>query len=92
MKIRNSLKSLRNRFESCIRTLPKQVVPLMLFNAAAIRGEFDAMRRFAFQARHCGVNRVQLLPFLQIALVYAGDLGGEAITDAVAPVFEHWAD
>jgi hypothetical protein len=88
----DGLKALRNRMESCIRTLPRQVVPLMQFNAAAIRGQADAMRRTAFQARRYGVRRSQLLPFLQIALVYAGDLGGEAITDAVAPVFEHWTD
>lgn len=88
----DGLKALRNRMESCIRTLPKQIVPLMTFNAAAIRGETAAMRRAAFQARHFGVRRPQLLPFLQIALVYAGDMGGETITDAVAPVFEHWAD
>ncbi len=86
----DGLKAMRNRFESCIVTLPKQIVPLMMFNAAAVRGEPAAMRRAAYQARHYGVRRSHLLPILQIAMVYAGDMGSEAITDAVAPLFDDW--
>ena len=86
----DGLKAMRNRFESCIVTLPKQIVPLMMFNTAAVRGEPAAMRRAAYQARRYGVRRSHLLPILQIAMVYAGDMGSEAITDSVAPLFDDW--
>jgi hypothetical protein len=88
----DGLKAFRNRLESCIQTLPVQVVPLMLFLVAALRGEAAAMRRAAFQARHYGVRRAHLLPFLSIALVYAGDIGGERITAAVSPLLDDWPE
>lgn len=86
------LKAMRNRFESCIATLPKQIVPLMMFNTAAVRGEHAAMRRAAFQARQYGVKRSHLLPIMQTAIAYAGDIGSEAIADALAPLFDDWLE
>jgi hypothetical protein len=87
-----SLKSMRNRFESCIVTLPKQIVPLMTFNTAAILREPAAMRRAAHQARLYGVKRSHMLPMLQVAMVYTGDMGSEAIADVLAPMFDNWPD
>jgi hypothetical protein len=63
-------------------------------------GNLDRARFIAFWfdhdsaiAKHYGrwdVRRAHLLPILQIAMVYTGDMGSEAIAAAVEPLLEEW--
>jgi hypothetical protein len=84
------LKAFRFRYETAIDTLPPQVVPLMTLNLAAIQGKPGAMRRAAFQARHYGITREQMLPIVQATLAYTGDLGTETTAEALGGIVENW--
>jgi hypothetical protein len=86
------LKSLRHRYESAIVTLPKQVVPLLMLNTAAVQGNTGMMRRAAHQARYYGVLRSQALEVLTRAIAYTGDATTNLVADAIGPLFDSWPD
>ena len=86
------LKAFRQRYESTIGEMPKQLVPLLIFHTAAMLGKAGAMRRAAYQARKYGVRRSEIICTASLAALYAGDLGMEAIADVLSPLLADWAD
>jgi hypothetical protein len=84
------LKSFRNRYESAVKTLPKQIAPLATFLSAGILGESEAMRRAAFQARFYGVTRAQMLPVIQSTMIHNGDLSMSKVADVMDKMLDDW--
>lgn len=85
-----ALKSLRARYEGAVNTLPKQLIPLMMFHTAALQRAPAAMRRYAFQARKYGVKRMEMVELITFLLMYTGDISSETMTEAVEPVMDGW--
>lgn len=86
------LKSFRARYEYPTATLPKQLVPLLTFHAAANLGKTGAMRRAAHQARHVGVTRQQIMLVVARSFVYTSDLSMDVVADVIGPMFEEWPE
>lgn len=84
------LKAFRQRLESAIVTLPKQLVPLLTFHTAAIQGRIGPIRRAAYQARRYGVLRSEIISAASLASLYAGDLGLEPIAETLEPLLRVW--
>ena len=87
-----TLKSMRQRYEGAIDTLPKQMVPLMMFHLAAMQGNEEAMRRGAFQARKYGIRRNEIISTMNLAGLYVSDFGMSAIARFMDPTLSAWPD
>lgn len=87
-----ALKAFRSRYEGAVNTLPRQLIPLMMFHTAAMQRAPAAMRRFAFQARHYGVKRSEMIELVTFLLMYTGDLSSDIMTDAIMELMDRWED
>jgi len=85
-----ALKAFRARYEGAVHTLPKQLIPLMMFHTAAMQRAEGAMRRYAFQARHYGVKKSEMIEVITFVLLYTGDLTSDVIVSAVQDLLETW--
>ena len=87
-----AIKALRARYEGAVHTLPKQLIPLMMFHTAALQRAAGAMRRYAFQARRYGVKRLEMIELITFLLMYTGDLTSEVMTAAVSDLIDRWEE
>ncbi len=85
-----ALKAFRARYEGAVNTLPKQLIPLMMFHSAAMKQAEGAMRRYAFQAKCYGATKAQLIEAITFLLMYTGDLTSEIMTNAVEDIVAGW--
>lgn len=84
------LKLFRSRYESAVRTLPKQMVPLLVLHLSAIIGRQDGMRRAALEARAFGVTKPQVMQTLGWTVLYNGLAGLDAVAEALEDILDGW--
>lgn len=87
-----ALKACRARYERAVNTIPKQMIPLMMFHTAAMQKAEPAMRRYAFQAKSYGVKKSEMMEVITFMLLYTGDLTSDGMVGALASVIDGWKD
>jgi hypothetical protein len=66
------LKAYRNRYEHCLRALPKQMMPYLMLNYNASRGFSDGIRENVLLGKSFGMTRQQLTDPIVWSLYYGG--------------------
>lgn len=85
-----ALKAFRARYETCVETLPKQVMPYTLLHYNVSRGFGDGIRENVLLARGFGMTKEQALRAVYSASMNAG-VETIGLLDRVAgPVFAEW--
>jgi hypothetical protein len=84
------LKAYRNRYEHCLRALPKQMMPYLMLNYNASRGFSDGIRENVLLGKSFGMTRQQLTDPIVWSLYYGGvesyDLAERAAADILAQI------
>ena len=83
------LKAYRQRFENCVRELPKQIVPTTLLHYNVIRGSASGIRHNVLLARAFGVTKELVLNTIGSASL-TGIEGFDLVHDSAADIFAHW--
>jgi hypothetical protein len=83
------LKAYRQRFENCVRELPKQIVPTTLLHYNVIRGSASGIRGNVLLARAFGVSRELVLNTIGSASLN-GIEGFDLVYDSAGDVFAGW--
>jgi hypothetical protein len=66
------LKAYRNRYEHCLRALPKQMMPYLMLNYNASRGFADGIRENVLLGKAFGMTKRQLIDPIVWSLYYGG--------------------
>jgi hypothetical protein len=81
------LKAYRNRYEHCLRALPKQMMPYLLLNYNVSRGFADGIRENVLLGKAFGMTKKQLTDPIVWSLYYGGvesyDLAHRAAGDVL---------
>jgi hypothetical protein len=85
-----ALKAYRGRYENCLRTVPKQVMPYTLLHYNVMRGFGDGIRENVLLARAFGMTREQALRSIYSALLNAGVETVSLVDKVAGPVFADW--
>jgi hypothetical protein len=80
------LKAYRQRFETCVRELPKQIVPTTLLHYHVIRGFASGIRDNVVLARAFGVSKQLVLNTIGSASL-TGIEGFDLVDDAAGDIF-----
>ena len=83
------LKAYRQRFENCVRELPRQIVPTTLLHYSVIRGSAAGIRDNVLLARAFGVTREITLNTIGSASLN-GIEGIDLVDEAAGDIFEDW--
>ena len=83
------LKAYRQRFENCVRELPKQIVPTTLLHYNVIRGSASGIRDNVLLARAFGVSKELVLNTIGSASLN-GIEGLDLVRDSAADIFANW--
>ena len=83
------LKAYRHRFETCVRELPKQIVPTTLLHYNVIRGFASGIRDNILLARAFGVSKQLVLNTIGSASL-TGIEAFDLVHDATADIFATW--
>ncbi len=83
------LKAYRQRFENCVRELPKQIVPTTLLHYNVIRGSASGIRANILLARAFGVSKELVLNTIGSASLN-GIEGIDLVADAAGDIFADW--
>ena len=83
------LKAYRQRFENCVRELPKQIVPTTLLHYNVIRGFASGIRDNVLLARAFGVSKELVLNTIGSASLN-GVEGFDFVHEAAGDVFADW--
>ena len=83
------LKAYRQRFENCVRELPKQIVPTTLLHYNVIRGSASGIRDNVLLARAFGVSRELVLNTIGSASLN-GIEGFDLVYDSAGDIFADW--
>jgi hypothetical protein len=83
------LKAYRQRFETCVRELPKQIVPTTLLHYNVIRGFASGIRDNILLARAFGVSKHLVLNTIGSASL-TGVEAFDLVHDATADIFATW--
>jgi hypothetical protein len=86
------LKAYRNRYENCLRVLPKQSLPLTLLQMDVFLGHRAGIRENALVAKAFGVTKAQLLRCLVIGLEYGTLATMDVAREAIADILDGWTD
>lgn len=84
------LKAYRNRFEHCLRTLPKQMMPYTLLHNNVIRGFGDGIREDVLMCRGFGVGKQPTMRAILSALLNGGMEGASIVARSAGDVLEAW--
>jgi hypothetical protein len=84
------LKAYRNRFEHCVRELPKQVMPATLLHYNVIRGSADGIRENVLLCRGFGMTKAQTLRPICSALLNGGMEAASIVATSSDDVFAAW--
>ncbi len=82
------LKAYRNRYEHCLRALPKQMMPYLLLNYNASRGFADGIRENLLLGKAFGMTRGQLVDPISWSLYYGGIESFDIVERAAGDVLE----
>ncbi|HTX27259.1 MAG TPA: hypothetical protein VME19_09605 [Streptosporangiaceae bacterium] len=85
------LKAYRQRFETCVRELPKQIVPTTLLHYDVIRGSASGIRDNVLLARAFGVSKQIVLNTIGSASLQ-GVAGFDLVYDSAGDIFADWDD
>ena len=85
-----ALKAYRARFETCIETLPKQVVPYTMLHYNTIRAFGDGIRENVLLAKAWGMTKDQTLRPIYSALLNAGVETISLVDRVAGDVFKRW--
>lgn len=83
------LKAYRQRFENCVRELPKQIVPTTLLHYSVIRGSAAGIRDNVLLARAFGVTKEITMNTIGSASLN-GIEGIDLVDEAASDIFEDW--
>lgn len=86
------LKSIRGRYEHCLRVLPKQFMPTTMLHYDVLRGFADGIRENVLLARAWGVTKEITLNTIGSATINAGSSGVSIVERAAGDVFDAWDD
>lgn len=84
------LKAYRNRFEHCLRELPKQVMPATLLHYNVIRGFADGIRENVLLCKGFGMTKDQTLRPINSALLNGGMEAASIVARSCGDVFAAW--
>ncbi|MGH6617466.1 hypothetical protein [Sphingomonas sp.] len=82
------LKAWRNRYEHCIRALPKQMMPYLLLNYNVSRGFADGIRENVLLGKAFGMTKQQLTDPIAWSLYYGGVESYDLIERVVGDVLD----
>jgi hypothetical protein len=83
------LKAYRQRFENCVRELPKQIVPTTLLHYDVIRGSASGIRDNVLLARAFGVSKQIVLNTIGSASLN-GVAGFDLVYESAGDIFAEW--
>lgn len=83
------LKVYRNRFETCLKVLPNQVLPFTLIHFNATRANVPGIRENVLLARGLGMTKGEALQAVMSGM-YAGIEAISVVDEAVRDVFDSW--
>jgi hypothetical protein len=83
------LKAYRQRFENCVRELPKQIVPTTLLHYNVIRGSASGIRDNVLLARAFGVSRELVLNTIGSASL-TGIEAFDLVEESAGDIFAAW--
>jgi hypothetical protein len=86
------LKAFRNRFEHCVRVLPKQFVPTTLLHYNVTRGFGDGIREDVLMCRGFGVSLEEVQSTIGSALLYGGMEAASIVDEHAGDVLAAWGD
>ena len=84
------LKAYRNRFENCVRELPKQVMPATLLHYNVIRGFADGIRENVLLCKGFGMRKRETLRPICSALLNGGMEAASIVAKACDDIFVGW--
>jgi hypothetical protein len=84
------LKVQRRRFETALRVLPKQTLPLSMLHLRLMRGDVETIRENVLMARGFGVAKDQVVRTIYGAIEYGGEESIAAAAARVADVLDTW--
>jgi hypothetical protein len=82
------LKAYRNRYEHCIRALPKQMMPYLLLNYNVSRGFADGIRENVLLAKAFGMTKQQITDPISWSLYYGGVESYDLVERAAGDVLD----
>jgi hypothetical protein len=85
------LKTIRGRYEHCLRVLPKQMMPTTMLHYEVIRGFDDGIRENLLLARAFGVTKDIVLNVIGSATINGGTAGLSIIERAGGDVLAAWS-
>jgi hypothetical protein len=89
---RQVLKAYRNRFETALTTLPKQVMPYLMIHIDVMRGSREGIREGVLLARGFGMTKLQTLEAISWGMFYGGVESGSIVAHAAGDILDSWGD
>lgn len=86
----DALKSYRNRFEHCLRVLPRQAMPLTLLHFYVMCGSGAGIRENLLLARGFGVTKEQAVRVIVAGMEYGGLANVELVASVAGDLLENW--
>ena len=84
------LKVYRNRFETCLKVLPNQVLPATLIQYHATHGNLPGIREHLLLARGLGMTKREVLHLVMAGTEYGGIEAISIVDEAAGDVFASW--
>lgn len=84
------LKVHRNRFETCLKAMPNQVIPATLICFHAARGNLSGIRENVLLARGLGMTKSEALQAVMAAIEFGGIDVVSVVDEAARDVFDSW--
>jgi hypothetical protein len=84
------LKAYRNRFENCLRVLPKQALPNTLLHFNVLRGNASGVRENALMGKGFGMTKAQLMRTIAAGMEYGSVDNLGVVAEATGDIFEGW--
>jgi hypothetical protein len=84
------LKAYRHRFETCVRELPKQVVPATLLHYNVSRAHGPGIRENILLARGFGMTKADTLRAILSPIINAGMETLTLVDEVAGPILAHW--
>jgi hypothetical protein len=84
------LKAYRHRFETALRTLPKQVMPYVMLDIHVTRGNRQGIREGVLLARGFDMTRAQTIEAIASGMFYGGVETGSIAAEAAGDILDNW--
>lgn len=84
------LKAYRNRFETALRILPKQVMPYVMLHIDVMRGHREGIREGVLLARGFGMTKAQTVEAIAWGMFYGGVETGSIVDEVAGDILDSW--